>query len=212
MGHLRGLRMKHISKRKLAGLALEAPLVPPDQEKGLRESMEEALKQQGQIYAFYHQGKMTGLFVFSREMAEQETLYIDAEELLQKRQEEKKTEPEPQFVYRLKVSCVLPGYEGCAAEMKESVLTELKEMAEWNDCKAILWGDEVIYKKNVRIGKAFVAAPLLGLCIGFLFGIALDNLALGICFGVCFATSLGGGWLATKGVTEKTAQKENKEE
>lgn len=207
----RNLRMKTLSKRKLAEIKLPSSLVPAGEEDRLLEQLRELSKQKGRIYAFYHKGELAGLFVFSRKQADMELLYVNAEELLKKEKEKKRTSKKPQFVYQMEHCYIMPGYEGYADAMKERVLAELKEAAEWYECRAILWQEECIQIIHVRVGATFVAAPLFGICVGVLFGIALDNLALGICFGVCMAMALGGIWQTAES-TGKKEQEDKKEE
>lgn len=103
-----------------------------------------------------------------------------------------KVEEKPQNVYRLVESLVLPDYEEQREEMKNVILTDLKERIQLEDCQGILWEGEVIQKKKVRIGSVSYAVGLMfGIAMGVLFGIIFDNMGLGICFGVSFGICMG---------------------
>ena len=98
-----------------------------------------------------------------------------------------KGEEKPQNVYRLTESFILPEYEEEKAEMKKTILADLKERIQLEDYQGILWEDEVIQKKKVRLGAVSCSLGLIfGIAMGVLFSTVFDNIAVGICFGISF--------------------------
>lgn len=102
-----------------------------------------------------------------------------------------KAEEKPQNVFRLKESFILPAYEEEKAEMKKTILADLKERIQLEDYQGILWEDEVIQKKKVRLGAVSCSLGLVfGIAMGMLFSTVFDNVVVGILFGISFGVSM----------------------
>lgn len=102
-----------------------------------------------------------------------------------------KAEEKPQNVFRLTESFILPSYEEEKAEMKKIILADLKERIQLEDYQGILWEDEVIQKKKVRLGAVSCSLGLVfGIAMGMLFSTVFDNVVVGILFGISFGVSM----------------------
>lgn len=210
---MKGLKIRSITKHKLHKLVFGERMLMVADEVALRQQMEQALAHKGQIYGFFAQKELVCLFVFDKEKVNLETVYVDAADILKKEREEKTGNAEEQWVYRLVEQVIIPDYENRRGEIEEYLKQDIKERAEFNDCKAILWGEEILQQQSVKVGSmGYVSAIAYGIALGVLFGIALDNIALGICFGVCFASGFGMIWTTRKpGDKKKDASEEIKE-
>lgn len=98
-----------------------------------------------------------------------------------------KAEGKPQNVFRLTESFILPAYEEEKEEMKKTILADLKEKIQLEDYQGILWEDEVIQKKKVRLGAVSCSLGLIfGIAMAILFSVMFDNITVGILFGISF--------------------------
>ena len=98
-----------------------------------------------------------------------------------------KADEKPQNVFRLTESFILPAYEEEKAEMKKTILADLKERIQLEDYQGILWEDEVIQKKKVRLGAVSCSLGLIfGIAMAILFSTVFDNITVGILFGISF--------------------------
>lgn len=102
-----------------------------------------------------------------------------------------KAKEKPQNVFRLTESFILPAYEEEKAEMKKTILADLKERIQLEDYQGILWEDEVIQKKKVRLGAVSCSLGLIfGVAMAMLFSTVFDNIGIGILFGISFGISM----------------------
>lgn len=77
-------------------------------------------------------------------------------------------------------------------QFEKAIITEFKERLIFEEVKAVIWNDKILTAKKVKIGSYGYASALpLGISIGMLFGLALDNIALGVCFGAAWALLFG---------------------
>ncbi len=109
--------------------------------------------------------------------------------------EKVREEFENDWAYRLKDFYLASDKEGYRAEIKAFLMAELKEVSEWYDCHIIIWEEEVIRRKKVKVGSTvWVFGPLMGISLGMLFGIIFDNVGVGVAIGFAIGYALSAGW------------------
>ncbi len=188
------LHVKNISKRRQDKLDLSGKM-DALKEASFRQKMGEALAREGRVYAWYDKKDLIACFLFTKTEEEISLPYVEGADLLKEEREEKEGEKKAAKSYCLVDFFILPEYAEHADKMKEHMLADLKEQAIFSGVDAIKWGEDILRKKSVKVkGIGEFSGIVFGLCIGFIFGIALDNVAIGICFGVCFASCGGLIW------------------
>ena len=192
------LNLDTLTKRKLAKINLDEEMddrlrihVGAMQ---LKKRMTECLETEGKVYVYKREKQIVGFFLFRKENVDMNVLYVEAKDILNKEAEEKEGENKSQTVFSLVDYYILPEYSDKMGMMKNEILKELKEICVFEGYAAIIWGKEVIRQKAMKIGKGYILALPFGLGVGFLFGLALDNIALGICLGLSFALAYSGIW------------------
>lgn len=85
--------------------------------------------------------------------------------------------------------------EGEAAQtLEKGILEDLKERAEWNDCKVIVWGEN-LYRHDEEKRGIFAGSGLaMGVALGVIYGMLFNNMALGICIGISLGSCFGAVW------------------
>lgn len=113
---------------------------------------------------------------------------------------------ENDWAYRLKEFFLKSDKEEYRAEIKAFLMAELKEVSEWYGCHIIIWEEEVIRRKKVKVGSTvWVFGPLMGLSLGMLFGLMFDNVGIGIAIGFALGSALSAGWTAVEEEKESTS-------
>lgn len=225
------LKIKHIGYTGYKKFVFPQGFCDGQQAAEKKEMLAELLKAEGRFYACYLNKEMIGYVVIEKLKEELAPIYATPKDLLENLSlTEKKgqlteidSEEFPQdtevldseekletvSVYRLKEFCIKPEYEECRAQIKEFLLAELKEMAEWYDCHAIIWEDEIIHRKKVKEGSsAWAIGSLMGISIGLLFGVAFDNVGLGACIGFAIGSASSACWTAVGNVTQDADDKD----
>ncbi len=169
------LKIKHISKRAFNKFSFPERLCGGEQAEEKQVMVAELLGEDGRFYVCYLNDEMIG--------------YV----LIEKVREEFEND----WAYRLKDFYLASDKEEYRAEIKKFLIAELKEVSEWYDCHIIIWGEEVIRRKKVKIGSTvWVLGPLMGISLGMLFGLIFDNVGLGVCIGFALGSALSAGWTA----------------
>lgn len=170
------LEIRHIGKTAFKKFIFPKELLA-GQQADLRQSVTELLQEDGRFYACYLNKELIG--------------YVVIEKI--------REELENDWAYRLKEFYLASGREEYRAEIKAFVMAELKEVSEWYDCHIIIWEEEVIRRKKIKIGSTvWVLGPLMGSCVGMLFGLILDNVGVGVAIGFAIGYALSAGWTAAE--------------
>ncbi len=79
--------------------------------------------------------------------------------------------------------------------IRDDLIEELKSAIAFSnlEIKVIIWGEYIIADKTIgKAGESAIAIGIcLGLAVGVLYGIVIDNLSLGMCLGVSIGMLLG---------------------
>lgn len=67
------------------------------------------------------------------------------------------------------------------------------------ELRAILWADMCLTEKTVRVGRINLSGWMVGMGMGVVFGMLMQNVAIGLCFGACFAMC---GGLIVSGISK----------
>lgn len=203
------LRFTCVSKKGIEKMVMPAAVCEPEGEAALREEMAQVVADGGKLYLFCVKKEPVGYLLFEKTKIELPKEEVeepkpDAETELNPHAGEEnaakgETEPdteEPREVqaYRLLRRSLLEEYEESAQTLEKGILEDLKERAEWNDCKAIVWGEN-LYRHDEEKWGIFTGSGLaMGVALGVIYGMLFDNMALGICIGISLGSCFGAVW------------------
>ena len=74
------------------------------------------------------------------------------------------------------------------------MLEDRKERAEWDDCKAIVWGENLYRHDEEKWGIFTGSGLVMGVALGVIYGMLFDNMALGIYIGISLGSCFGAVW------------------
>lgn len=166
-----------ISQKKLSQTLLAPALCAKTEEEELRAEMQQCRKEGGKVYLLYEGKQTAGYLLFARQKV-----------ALPRAAEADVT------AYVLQKSFLGEAYQEKREAAEKYVLEDLKERAAWDDCQAILWGEQSYRMQKTKWGLYTGTGILFAAAIALVYGMLFHNLALGICFGVCFASCFGVVW------------------
>lgn len=217
------LRFTCVSKKGIEKMVMPAAVCEPEGEAALREEMAQVVADGGKLYLFCVKKEPVGYLLFEKTKIElpkeeEEQPNPDAGEGTAAKGETKpdaetelnphageenaakgETEPDAQeprevWAYRLLRRSLPEEYEEAAQILEKGILEDLKERAEWNDCKAIVWGEN-LYRHDEEKWGIFAGSGLaMGVALGVIYGMLFDNMALGICIGISLGSCFGAVW------------------
>ncbi|MBR1599752.1 MAG: hypothetical protein IJ661_12690 [Lachnospiraceae bacterium] len=185
-GFMKGYDIKTISKKKLDKEGFGEGLSEAVAIEQLKAEILEVLENEGFVYGLYKKKEMVACYMIERhegEAPEQEN--VDAPIMKDKKHKND--------VLTLTKEYILPGHDRAVLWFDDAVLDSLKErITFYGDAARIEFRDQVLTEKTYNVGGFNIGGAMLGFVIGFLlFGVAMDNYALGICLGLAFASSYG---------------------
>lgn len=212
------LRFTCVSKKGIEKMVMPAAFCEPEGEAALREEMAQVVAGGGKLYLFCVKKEPVGYLLFEKTKIELPEEEADAagqqtaegtttgvtetsascqhpEAGLGGGETEPDTE-EPREVqaYRLLRRSLPEEYEEAVQTLEKGILEDLKERAEWNDCKAIVWGEN-LYRHDEEKWGIFAGSGLaMGVALGVIYGMLFDNMALGICIGISLGSCFGAVW------------------
>jgi hypothetical protein len=113
---------------------------------------------------------------------------------------------ESKAAYRLVLNALNKEVANFSDEIKKYILTDLKEKIEWGYVSGIVWGEELIYRKNLeKKADGAVSGGVCGFWLGVILGwLLFDSFLLGMCWGICFGFC-GGLVLSNSGTKQEWA-------
>lgn len=195
------LRFTCVSKKGIEKMVMPAAFCEPEGEAALREEMAQVVADGGKLYLFCVKKEPVGYLLFEKtkiELPKEETEQPnpDAGEGTAAKSEAEPDAQEPREVqaYRLLRRSLLEEYEESAQTLEKGILEDLKERAEWNDCKAIVWGENLYRHDEEKWGIFTGSGLVMGVALGVIYGMLFDNMALGICIGISLGSCFGAVW------------------
>ena len=191
-GKIKGLCIVSLSKKKAEKGNFGAAIHSVIQEKELQEEILEALTGGGQVYALYNKEKeMMACYILVKELVnvteyterqEKTEEYTAMEEEMQETGEEQQ-----RMAFVLKKEYMVVAAEEAREQFEKAILEEVKESVIYQDIKHIAWKDTLLVQENIKMGNWEIASGIgFGFALGMLFGIALDNIGIGIALGIAF--------------------------
>lgn len=195
------LRFTCVSKKGIEKMVMPAAVCEPEGEAALREEMAQVVADGGKLYLFCVKKEPVGYLLFEKtkiELPKEETEQPnpDAGEGTAAKSEAEPDAQEPREVqaYRLLRRSLPEEYEEAAQILEKGILEDLKERAEWNDCKAIVWGENLYRHDEEKWGIFTGSGLVMGVALGVIYGMLFDNMALGICIGISLGSCFGAVW------------------
>lgn len=195
------LRFTCVSKKGIEKMVMPAAVCEPEGEAALREEMAQVVADGGKLYLFCVKKEPVGYLLFEKtkiELPKEETEQPnpDAGEGTAAKSEAEPDAQEPREVqaYRLLRRSLPEEYEEAAQILEKGILEDLKERAEWNDCKAIVWGENLYRHGEEKWGIFTGSGLVMGVALGVIYGMLFDNMALGICIGISLGSCFGAVW------------------
>lgn len=198
------LRFTCVSKKGIEKMVMPAAVCEPEGEAALREEMAQVVADGGKLYLFCVKKEPVGYLLFEKtkiELPKEETEQPnpDAGEGTAAKSEAEPDAQEPREVqaYRLLRRSLPEEYEEAAQILEKGILEDLKERAEWNECKMIVWGENLYRRDETKWGTFAGSGLAMGVALGVIYGMLFDNMALGICLGISLGTCFGAVWTLT---------------
>lgn len=212
------LRFTCVSKKGIEKMVMPVAFCGPEGEEALRDEMAQVVADGGCLYLFCVKKEPVGYLLFEKtriELPKKETnasgqhteestaaggTEPDAQEDAGPHTGEEKVgngeakEPCQVQAYRLLRRSLPPEYEESAQLLEKGILEDLKERAEWNDCKAIVWGENLYRHDEEKWGIFAGSGLVMGVALGVIYGMLFDNMALGICIGISLGSCFGAVW------------------
>lgn len=198
------LRFTCVSKKGIEKMVMPAAVCEPEGEAALREEMAQVVADGGKLYLFCVKKEPVGYLLFEKtkiELPKEETEQPnpDAGEGTAAKSEAEPDAQEPREVqaYRLLRRSLPEEYEEAAQILEKGILEDLKERAEWDECKMIVWGENLYRRDETKWGTFAGSGLAMGVALGVIYGMLFDNMALGICLGISLGTCFGAVWTLT---------------
>lgn len=195
------LRFTCVSKKGIEKMVMPAAVCEPEGEAALREEMAQVVADGGKLYLFCVKKEPVGYLLFEKTKIElpkeeKEQPNPDAGEGTAAKSEAEPDAQEPREVqaYRLLRRSLPEEYEEATQILEKGILEDLKERAEWNDCKAIVWGENLYRHDEEKWGIFTGSGLVMGVALGVIYGMLFDNMALGICIGISLGSCFGAVW------------------
>lgn len=179
---MNGYNIVNISKRKIDKLKISEELEKILSAEEIKMQMSEALKSGGKVYAIKKNKKIYGCYIFKKEKRE-------AEEFMKNISIEKYKNKKI-YVYELSAEYFVYEIDCFSEKIKKKILSQMKENAFLNECKAIIWNDDCYIAEISKGGKNY-SGFAMGLSLGIVYGLLFKNIILGICFGIAFSNLFG---------------------
>lgn len=198
------LRFTCVSKKGIEKMVMPAAVCEPEGEAALREEMAQVVADGGKLYLFCVKKEPVGYLLFEKtkiQLPKEETEQPnpDAGEGTAAKSEAEPDAQEPREVqaYRLLRRSLPEEYEEAAQILEKGILEDLKERAEWDECKMIVWGENLYRRDETKWGTFAGSGLAMGVALGVIYGMLFDNMALGICLGISLGTCFGAVWTLT---------------
>lgn len=195
------LRFTCVSKKGIEKMVMPAAVCEPEGEAALREEMAQVVADGGRLYLFCVKKEPVGYLLFEKtkiELPKEETEQPnpDAGEGTTAKSEAEPDAQEPREVqaYRLLRRSLPEEYEEAAQILEKGILEDLKERAEWDECKMIVWGENLYRRDETKWGTFAGSGLAMGVALGVIYGMLFDNMALGICLGISLGSCFGAVW------------------
>lgn len=193
---MNGYDIINISKRKIDKLKISEELEKILSAEEIKLQMSEALKSGGKVYAIKKNKKIYGCYIFKKEKRE-------AEEFM-KNSSIEKYKNKKIYVYELSAEYFVYEIDCFSEKIKKKILSQMKENAFLNECKAIIWNDDCYIAEISKGGKNY-SGFAMGLSLGIVYGLMFKNIILGICFGIAFSNLFG--WTLYKTSNDNSSAK-----
>lgn len=165
------LRFKRITPRSLSRIKPGAQFAP---EVG---RMRAVLETGGEVMSYWHRGRMVGCYMFERVSRPPAVGVIP-----------KAHRTRGKYVFQMVERRFLEEYRIFSEEADKVVCAEIREIAAYRSCAYIIWmSDNGAHQLKPSAAQSFSAMGyVLGLSLGFLYGIATGEFAVGVSMGCAF--------------------------
>lgn len=184
-----------MDKKKLSKLQEETNLCKVKDEE-IKEKVGNVIDNKGLVYGIYRKKELVGIYIFER-----------IEDYFVKNEDskvvvgEKKVDfeaiwyGESTAAFKLTDKILLDEVKEFEEKIESDLRVDLSGRISSGQIAGIEWGEKLFYRKNVekkgnvwKYAWGYIVGFLLGMMMGYLF---FDSLALGICFGVSYASLWG---------------------
>ncbi|MBQ2802507.1 MAG: hypothetical protein IJF07_01255 [Lachnospiraceae bacterium] len=223
IGYIKGYDISMVSKRRAnrADFGLELSSIVPQEE--LKKAVLTALCAGGKVYSLRKKKKLVACVIFTKEQMDSTEItqpqisltkenilgFLTKGTLIDNSFENTKVQLQGKEIkiYRLVQQYILPEYQEVEQELEQVILLDMKELMIWSDIQAVFWKENILVSKQIHAGALGAFSGIsFGISMGITFGIIFDNVALGICFGVLWATTMG---MAFTPIYAKDSQKKS---
>lgn len=195
IGYIKGYDIVSISKKRSQKMEIGTKLSGLVSDEELRAQMFDALENGGKVYALRKKKELYACCIFRK-------TEMNADELMTAEMSGKLKSKELN-VYELVYEYRAPETDGIAEKVKNNFIEELKEQAAFYDCKAIIWNEDYYMPESFAEGRSHEGF-IIGLSIGLVYGLCLDNWCLGIALAVVFSQTFGWAMYKVSGKNGKT--------
>ena len=211
MGKIEGYQIKtlhkNVAKKKNFGISDSSFIEMEEQQN----TVLSALKKNGYVFGIYEKKELKACYVFEKVKVREDEIpypkydidqnnawdFITGHEILEAEESqvlEKMVEGDSKevWIYRLirVYNKMVPAH--IIEQFEKAIVKEFKELLFFDEVKAVIWNEKILAAKRVKVGAdKYVSVLPLGISIGMLFGVALDNIGIGLCFGVAWGLIFG---------------------
>lgn len=201
IGTVNKLAIHTVSKRRTLREGFGTRLAIFVRSEDLKFKVLNAIEHKGRVYGIYQDKELVGIYIFEKI----DDYFIKTEDSGVQIGEKKidfedKWFGESKAAFRLNDQFLSNEISEHKAKIEEYIRTDLSEQIEWGQIAGIQWGEKLIYRKQIdKKGKGtnYIWGYLIGFALGIYLGWMLfDSFAMGICFGMMYASLWGGVALA----------------
>lgn len=186
-----------LNAKKVDKITFSEALLQVKDEASLKEQFKQVLEQKGRLYGIYQNKELIGYYLFRYEenYFSEDNYYIQVGEKKQKMS--KSLVGDMTSVFKMIDQYVITDNleEEDIAKYKKEIKEDLSSHIEtWGTVAGAEFDGVLLYKNGASegTGSYYAIGYLFGILLGGLFGMFIfDNFALGLCFGLCFASTYG---------------------
>lgn len=182
MSSKKGYHIKKVSRRMVTKEGFGEGLSDVVSVEELKDEADRVLAGDGRVYAVFQKKRMVICYLFTKSG----------------------TEKEKNMVLTLSAAYVHPEAVDFQEDFDRFLEKELQDLLVFYTIQMIRFKDKKLIKKKYRISRGTVVSGIaLAIGVGLCYGLALDNLAIGVCLGLGLCPMYGMIWLSDASGSEE---------
>ncbi|MEE1076361.1 MAG: hypothetical protein UHY68_03745 [Acutalibacteraceae bacterium] len=226
IGYVKGYNISNITKNKANKKGFGVGMESVVSLEILRTNILDALKDGGRVYGLYKKKELVACYIFKKEKTASSELTKPAvisltednlSKIVQGKIDEVSTEESSEVlkaeeitVFRFSEKYVSPQHTEVKNQFEKAILSEIKEYILFGEVKAVIWEENILVSTQINAGSlGSINGIIIGIAMGFMFGMVLENTAIGISLGMIWALAFSTMFKATGATSNKGATTDN---